>query len=222
MPDQLPPPVTTATKGTFIDWQRGGLLQSIKNGWVRFKRNRNTGSSPSMPGGSTDASDTHPSRQDSVAQNSRDKEDREDYRQHKDAYYAIPLHQSRQRRRHGDRDESFLRLTPKKGKPTGANGPADTEEEIGEVDEVVVDNSFEVGAPQESLTEPSGGGAEPVPNVSMQPGQGKSGMAFGWDPRDKHDGVAQDSSKCVPESSMSSEGLSNQLTVISPNTKHRH
>lgn len=154
-----------------------------------------------MPGGSTDASDTHPSAQDSVAQNSRDKEGREDYRQRRDAYYAIPFHQGRQRRRRGDGDESFLRLNAKKGKPTGASGPADTEEEIEEVDEVVVDNSFEVGAPQESLTEPSGGAVEQLPNVSLQPGQGKTGMAFGWDPRDKQDGVAQDSSKCVPERS---------------------
>jgi len=199
MPEQLPPPVTTPINETFIDRQRGGLLQSIKTRWARFKRDRNTGSSPSMPGGSTDASDTHPSGQDSVAQYPRNKEDREDYRQRRDAYYAIPFHQGRQRRRRGGRDESFLQLNPKKGKPTDASGPGDTEEEIGEVDEVVVDNSFEVGAPQESLTEPSGGGVEPLPNVSMQPGQGKSGMAFGWDPRDKHDGVPQNSSRCIPE-----------------------
>jgi len=152
-----------------------------------------------MPGGSIDASDTHPSGQESISQIPRDKDDLEDYRQRKDAYYAIPFHQGRQRKRREDGDESFLQLTAKKAKPIpiDAGGPAETEEEIGEVDEVVVDNSFEVGAPQESLTEPSGG-VEQLPNVSMQPGQGKPGMAFGWDPKDKHDGVTQNSSKCVP------------------------
>jgi len=200
MPGQLPLPVTTAANALVDRRQRRGFLQSIKTRWARFERNRNTGSSPSVLGGSTDASDTHPSAQDSIAQNPRDKDDREDYRRRRDAYYAIPFHQGRQRRQRGDGDESFLQL--KKAKPTDASGPVDTEEDMGEVDEVVVDNSFEVGAPQESLTEPSGGGVEQLPNVSMQPGQGKQGMAFGWDPRDKHDGVTQNSSKCVPERSL--------------------
>lgn len=154
-----------------------------------------------MPGGSTDVSDTHPSGQDSIAHYPRDTEDREDYRRRHDAYYAIPFHQGRQRRRHGDGDKNILQLNAKKSKPTDTSGLANTEEELGEVDEVVVDNSFEVGAPQESLTEPSGS-VEELPNVSMQPGQGKPGMAFGWDPSDKHDGVAQNPSKCVPERSL--------------------
>jgi len=194
MANQLPPPVTTAANESLIT----GFVQSIKTRWAHFKRDRNTGSSPSMA--SVDASDTHPSRQD-TSQNLRDKEDLEDYRRRRDAYHAIPFHQSRQRKRHGDGDESFLQLNAKEGRPTNASGPEDTEQEIGEVDEVVVDNSFEVGAPQVSLTEPSGGGVEQLPNVSMQPGQGKPGMAFGWDPRDKQDGVAQNSSKCVPDHS---------------------
>ena len=201
MPGQLPLPVATAVNESLIIQQRIGFLQSIKTRWTRFKRDRNTGSSSSMPGGSIDASDTHPSGQDSISQNPRDKEDLEDSRQRRDAYYAIPFHQVRQRKRRGDPEEGFLQLTAKKGKPIDASGPADTEEDIGEVDEVVVDNSFEVGAPQESLTEPSGG-VEQLPNVSMQPGQGKPGNAFGWDPRDKHDGVTQNSSMCVPEHSL--------------------
>lgn len=194
-----PPPVTTVASESLIDRRRIGFVQSIKTRWTRFKRDRTTGSSPSMPGGSVDASD--PSGQESVSQNPRDRVDLEEYRRSKDAYYAIPFHQGRQRKRHGDGDESFLQRTTKKRIPINAGGPAETEEEIGEVDEVVVDNSFEVGAPQESLTEPSGG-VEQLPNVSMQPGQGRPGMAFGWDPRDKHDGVTQNASKCVPDRSL--------------------
>jgi hypothetical protein len=153
-----------------------------------------------MLGGSADVSDTHPSGQDSIAQNLREGEDREESRRRIDAYYAIPFHQGRQRRRRGDGDESVLQFHAKKSKPTDASGPVDTEEEIGVVDEVVVDNSFEVGAPQEPLTESSG--VEQLPNVSTQPGQGKIEKGFGWDPRDKHDGVTQNSSKCVPERSL--------------------
>ncbi len=224
MPEQLPAPVTTAASGSLLDWQHIGFLQSIKTRWTRFKR-RNTGSSPSIPGGSTDASDTHPSGQDSISQNPRDKEDLEDSRRRRDAYYAIPFHQGRQRKRRGDVDETFLQISAKKGKPIDASGPADTEEDIGEVDEVVVDNSFEVGAPQESLTEPSGG-VEQLPNVSMQPGQGRPGMAFGWDPRDKHDGVPQYSSKCVPDHSLNCldcrQRLRNSLTAIRLSTNPRH
>jgi hypothetical protein len=75
--------------------------------------------------------------------------------------------------------------------------------------------------PHRSLSQSPAGSVEQLPNVSMQPGQGKAGMAFGWDPRDKHDGVAQNSSKCVPEQSLNvvreAERFNSQQSVSARN-----
>lgn len=187
----LPPPATVSTQRT------EGFFRNLKAHWIRFKQQRNTGSNPSMfdregPSGSTDASETQlPSA------NNPDERLRK-----RDVYYAIPFHKTGQRSRDGD--ESFGRFKPRRSKPnrrsakmTGSETVDVEPDDLGDVDEVVVDNSFEVGGPHESLTEPSGGPVpDGQPNVAMQAGQGKiTGGAYGWDPKDKNQGLNLGSSQ---------------------------
>jgi hypothetical protein len=74
---------------------------------------------------------------------------------------------------------------------------------------VVVDNSFEVGGQQESLTEPSAGPGAAVhqPPVAMQPGPGKVSGGFGLDPQDKQNGLDSGSSQSVLSFPLGHDGL---------------
>lgn len=118
----------------------------------------------------------------------------------REVYYAIPVHRFGQSK---DGEDSIGRFKAHRRKGTRANGrptePLENDpDEFGDVDEVVVDNSFEIGGQQESLTEPSAGPnvTENRPAVAMQPGQGKwTGGAFGWDPKDKQNGLPLSSSQ---------------------------
>jgi hypothetical protein len=120
----------------------------------------------------------------------------------RDVYYAVQLHRGGHSR---DGEESMgknnsnnrrRKLQRHQGK---ASEVLETEEdEFADVDEVVVDNSFEVGGHMDSLTEPSGAVpvAEHQPNVTMQPGQGKlKGAGFGWNPKDKENALNLSSSQ---------------------------
>lgn len=183
----LPQPVTAIS----VDDKprRGGLVGMLRSRWSRFKQSRNSGSNPSMfdkdfpaGGGSTEASTSITGPADEGVRR-------------REVYYALPIHKSS----HGD--DSFLKSrrkrTPRgvvKSNYTAENDP----DELGDVNEVVVDNSFEIGGQQESLTEPSADHriTENQPAVVMQAGQGKiKGGAFGWDPKDKQNGMQMSSSQ---------------------------
>lgn len=114
----------------------------------------------------------------------------------REVYYALPMNRSAQSR---EGEESYGRHRSQRrrlAKPPGKQSETTEDpEEFGDVDEVVVDNSFEIGGPQESLTEPSAGPGVTEHQPTMQPGQGKAkGGAFGWDPKDRQNGLNLSSS----------------------------
>jgi hypothetical protein len=117
----------------------------------------------------------------------------------RDVYYAIPLPKG-SHHRGGDglnKSRGQRRGTLRSGAKVNEATEHD-QDEYGDVDEVVVDNSFEIGGQQESLTEPSAGPGitDNQPVVTMQAGQGKiKGGAFGWDPKDKANGLQMSSSQ---------------------------
>ncbi|KAG8781980.1 hypothetical protein FRC16_002746, partial [Serendipita sp. 398] len=180
------PATTTVTRG-----RDGGFVQGLKMRWSRFKQQRNTGSSPSMfdkdfqiGGGSTEASTSVTGAQ-------------EEGLRRRDIYYALPLsrggHSKDGEEGLGKYKSQRKRLAKQPSKPNEGDDP----EDLGPVEEVIVDNSFEIGGHQESLTEPSNGPgvAEHAP-VEMQPGQGKvKGGAYGWDPKDRVHGLNLESSQ---------------------------
>jgi hypothetical protein len=187
----LPPPVTAVSVD---DPRRGGIIGGLRAHWTRFRQNRNSGSSPStfdkdfpVGGGSTEASTSVTGPADEGLRK-------------REVYYAIPLHKGNHYR---DGDDSLhkSRAQRKRMLRSGPKVNDATEhdpDEYGDVDEVVVDNSFEIGGQQESLTEPSAGPGitEHQPVVAMQGGQGKiKGGAFGWDPKDKTNGLQMSSSQ---------------------------
>ena len=186
MSTTLPQPATVS-----VDRRRPGLIHGLKSRWTRFKQSRNTSSSPSniekdfpFGGGSTEASVSVTGAPDEPQRK-------------RDVYYAIPKgHTSRDGEEHTSRFRSARRRTSRpQGKPSE---PVDNDaDEVVDVDVVVVDNSFEVGGQQESLTEPSAGpnAAEHQPAVAMQPGPGKMNGGFGWDPKDKQNGLNLSSSQ---------------------------
>lgn len=188
MSTSLPQPATVS-----VDRRKPGLLYGIKHRWVRFKQGRNTGSSPSnfekdfpFGGGSTEASTSVTGAPDEPQRK-------------RDVYYAIPKGMpSRDGEEHTSRFRTARRRASRpQGKPSE---PVEADaEEIVDVDVVVVDNSFEVGGQQESLTEPSAGpnATEHQPTVAMQPGQGKINGGYGWDPKDKQNGLNLSSSQYV-------------------------
>lgn len=189
MSSSLPQPATVS-----VDRRNPGLIHGIRARWNRFKQSRNSGSSPSyfdkdfpLGGGSiTEASASITGAPDEPQRK-------------RDVYYAIPKGQSS---RDGEEHTSRFRTAKRKGtrpqvKPIEPL-ENDPEESI-DVDVIVVDNSFEVGGQQESLTEPSAGpgAAEHQPPVAMQPGPGKISGGFGWDPKDKQNGLNLSSSQSV-------------------------
>jgi hypothetical protein len=185
----LPPPVTAIS----VDHpRRGSIIGGLRAQWARFRQNRNSGSSPStfdkeFPVGSTEASTSVTGPADEGLRK-------------REVYYAIPLHKGSHFR---DGDDSLHKPKGQRKRTLrpGAkvNDATDHDpDEYGDVDEVVVDNSFEIGGQQESLTEPSAGPGitENQPVVAMQTGQGKiKGGAFGWDPKDKTNGLQMSSSQ---------------------------
>jgi hypothetical protein len=184
----LPQPATVS-----VDKSRGnGIVRGLRTRWTRFKQNRNTGSSPSMfdkdfpvGGGSTEASTSITGGPD-------------EGQRRREVYYALPMNRSGHSR-DGEEGTSRFRTRRRFIRDGGKSSePVETDDEMGDVDEIVVDNSFEVGGHQESLTEPSAGPAvtEHQPNVQMQTGQGKAkGAAYGWDPKDRTNGLNLSSSQ---------------------------
>jgi len=187
MSSSLPQPATVS-----INRRNPGIIPTIKAQWTRFKQSKGSGSSPSyfekdfpVGGGSTDASASITGPPDEPPRK-------------RDIYYAIAKgHYSR------DGDELTSRL--KGARRRGARPQAKVNElamendpeEVMDVDVVVVDNSFEIGGDQESLTEPSIEAADHQPTVALQPGPGKISGGFGWDPKDKENGLNLSSTQSV-------------------------